>query len=119
LANPNHDNEEEFVQEVKEVCETYHQAPKEATNHRRTISIDENTGIQALKENLQQKAWNQENLNGLSLNISGWYTFTIANFDIVTGRIVAAYRWTRNEHDFCEHIRKLISTDHKQKNGSL
>ena len=39
----------------------------------------------------------------------------IANFDIVTGRIVAAYRWTRNEHDFCEHIRKLISTDSQAK----
>lgn len=36
----------------------------------------------------------------------------IANFDIVTGQIVApTIGETRNEHDFCEHIRKLISTD--------
>ncbi|MCP4653357.1 MAG: hypothetical protein GY858_08270 [Candidatus Omnitrophica bacterium] len=48
--NPNHDNEEMFVSEVKHVCETYHEAPeKAATNNRRTISIDENTGIQALE----------------------------------------------------------------------
>jgi len=40
----------------------------------------------------------------------------IANFDIVTGRIVApTIGETRNEHDFCEHIRKLISTDSQAK----
>lgn len=36
----------------------------------------------------------------------------IASFDVVTGRILApCIGETRNERDFCEHIRKVVSSD--------
>jgi len=104
---------------VKEVCETYHQAPKEDTNHRRTISIDENTGIQALERKSPTKGMEPGKPERIEFEYIRHGTLSlIANFDIVTGRIVApTIGETRNEHDFCEHIRKLISTDHSKRMG--
>lgn len=98
---------------MKEVCETYHQAPKEATNYRRTISIDENTGIQALERKSPTKGMEPGKPERIEFEYIRHGTLSlIANFDIVTGRIVApTIGQTRNEHDFCEHIRNLISTD--------
>jgi transposase len=111
---PNHDNEEIFVAEVKEVCKTYHEAPeKAATNNRRTISIDENTGIQALERKNPTKMIEPGKPERIEFEYIRHGTLSlIANFDVVTGKIVSpGIGETRNEYDFCEHIRNLILSD--------
>lgn len=103
-----------FAAEVKEVCKTYHEAPeKAATNGRRTISIDENTGIQALERKNPTKMIEPGKPERIEFEYIRHGTLTlIANFDVVTGEVVSpGIGETRNEHDFCEHIRRLISSN--------
>lgn len=112
--NPNHDSEELFVSEVKDVCDTYHEAPRKAvTNSRRTISIDENTGIQALERKNPAKKIEPGKPVRIEFEYIRHGTLSlIANFDVVTGEVVSpSIGDTRNEHDFCEHIRRLILSD--------
>lgn len=112
--NPNHDNEELFVSETKEVCETYHEAPRKAvTNKRRTMSVDENTGIQALERKNPTKKIEPGKPERIEFEYIRHGTLSlIANFDVVTGKIISpSIGETRNEHDFCEHIRNLILSD--------
>lgn len=115
--NPNHANEEQFVEEVKKVCDTYHQAPQEAVNHRRTISIDENTGIQALERSSPTKAMEVGKPERIEFEYIRHGTLSlIANFDVVTGQVVyPSIGETRNEEDFCKHIRTLIFSDSQTK----
>ena len=102
---------------MKEVCQTYHEAPKEAANHRRTISTDENTGIQALERKSPTKGMEPGKPERIEFEYIRHGTLSlIANFDVVTGRIISpSIGDTRNEHDFCEHIRMVISSDPQAK----
>lgn len=83
------------------------------TNHRRTISIDENTGIQALERKNPTKSMEPGKPERIEFEYIRHGTLSlIANFDVVTGEVVSpSIGDTRNEHDFCEHILKLISSD--------
>ena len=101
------------MEEVKKVCETYHEAPKEAANHRRTISIDENTGIQALERKSPTKTMEPGKPVRIEFEYLRHGTLSlIANFDVVSGQVVCpSIGETRNEQDFCEHIRQLILSD--------
>jgi putative transposase len=99
---------------VKDVCETYLEAPeKAATNNRRTISIDENTGIQALERKNPTKKIEPGKPERIEFEYIRHGTLSlIANFDVVTGEVVSpSIGETRNEHDFCDHIRSLILSD--------
>lgn len=103
-----------FVSEVQDVCETYREAPRKAvTDGRRTISIDENTGIQSLERKNPTKKIEPGKPERIEFEYIRHGTLSlIANFDVVTGEVVSpCIGETRNEHDFCEHIRKLISGD--------
>jgi len=102
---------------VKKVCQTYHEAPKEAANHRRTISIDENTGIQALERKSPTKAMEPGRPERIEFEYIRHGTLSlIANFDVVSGQVVCpSIGETRNEQDFCEHIRELILSDPQTK----
>ena len=105
-----------FVAEVKNVCETYHEAPeKAATNNRRTISIDENTGIQAVERKNPTKTIEPGKPERVEFEYIRHGTLSlIANFDVVTGEVVSpSIGDTRNEYDFCKHIGRLISSDPK------
>lgn len=102
---------------MKKVCQTYHEAPKEAANHRRTISIDENTGIQALERKSPTKAMEPGKPERIEFEYIRHGTLSlIANFDVVSGQVVCpSIGETRNEQDFCEHIRELILSDPQTK----
>ena len=115
--NPNHDNEEEFVGNTKEVGETYLEAPAAALNGRRTVSTDEKTGIQALERKCPTKNMKPGKPERIEFEYIRHGTLSlIASFDVVTGRILSpCIRETRSEQDFCEHIRKVISGDPQAK----
>lgn len=105
-----------FVAEVKNVCDTYHEAPeKAATNNRRTVSIDENTGIQAVERKNPTKTIEPGKPERVEFEYIRHGTLSlIANFDVVTGEVVSpSIGATRNEYDFCKHIGRLISSDPK------
>lgn len=105
-----------FVAEVKNVCETYHEAPEKAvTNNRRTISIDENTGIQALERKNPAEMIEPGKPERVEFEYIRHGTLSlVANFDVATGEVVSpGIGDTRNENDFREHIRRVISSDPK------
>lgn len=105
------------MEEVKQVCETYHEAPVEALHHRRTLSIDENTGIQALERKSPTKAMEPGKPQRIEFEYIRHGTLSlIANFDVVTGQVICpSIAETRNEQDFCAHIRRLILSDPQAK----
>lgn len=115
--NPNHDNEEEFVGNTKEVGEIYLEAPKAALNGRRTVSTDEKTGIQALERKYPTKSMEAGKPERIEFEYIRHGTLSlIASFDVVTGRILSpGIGETRSEQDFCQHIRQVISSDPQAK----
>ncbi len=115
--NPNHDNEGEFVETTKEISETYHEAPMAALNGRRTVSTDENTGIQALERKSPSGIMVPGKPERIEFEYIRHGTLSlIASFDVVTGRILSpCIGETRNEQDFCEHLRKVVSSDPQAK----
>lgn len=115
--NPNHDNEEKFVENTKEVGEIYLEAPKAALNGRRTVSTDEKTGIQALERKYPTKSMKPGKPERIEFEYIRHGTLSlIASFDVVTGRILSpCIRETRSEQDFCQHIRQVISGDPQAK----
>ena len=77
-------------QDLTEVCETYHQVLKEVENHNRIISIDKNSGIQALYRKISTKAMKPGELELIEFEYIRYGTLSlIANFDIVTGQIIS------------------------------
>lgn len=115
--NPNHDNEEEFVENTKDVGEIYLEAPKAALNGRRTVSTDEKTGIQALERKYPTKSMEAGKPERIEFEYIRHGTLSlIASFDVVTGRILSpGIGETRSEQDFCRHIRQVISSDPQAK----
>jgi transposase len=111
--NPNIKDKNEFILEVKEVCNTYHYASRNIDKHVHIISTDEMTGIQALEHKYQSHPM----IPGMIEKIEFEYirhgtTTMIANFDVKTGKIIKPYlNETRNEIDFATNIKHLISTD--------
>lgn len=79
--------------------------------------MDENTGIQALERKYPAKGLETGKPERIEFEYIRHGTLSlIANFDVVTGQVVApSIGDTRTEHDFCEHIRKLITSDPKTK----
>lgn len=77
------------------------------------MSVDENTGIQALERKNPTKKIERGKPERIEFEYIRHGTLSlIANFDVVTGKIVSpSIGETRNEYDFCEHIRNLILSD--------
>ena len=111
--NPNHDNEEKFVENTKEVGEIYLEAPEAALNGRRTVGTDEKTEIQALERKYPTESMKPGKPERIEFEYIRHGTLSlIASFDVVTGRILSpCIGETRSEQDFCEHIRQVISSD--------
>ncbi len=110
--NPKIEDDEIFKKEVNNVCNTYHQAPVLANENVITVSVDEKTGIQALERISPNKPVKQGFIEKQEFEYKRHGTLCLTpSFDVVTGKIVH-YRIaeTRNEIDFCEHIKDTVAT---------
>ena len=109
--NPNITDKDEFRENVKEVCDLYHGAPELDKQGIKTVSLDECCGIQALERTNPTKPIQA----GIPERIESEYIrhgtlSLIANFDVVSGKILSStIGETRNEEDFLEHIKALIA----------
>lgn len=99
------------------MCQTYHQAPEATQQQRRTISIDENTGIQALERCQPDRPMQPKKPRRIEFEYKRHGTLTLlANLDVVTGQLLApTLKDTRREQDCCQHIQKLIESDPQAK----
>jgi transposase len=99
-----------FDAKCADICEVY-KAAAGADDTRRTISVDEMTGIQALERiapglpMLPGKVERRE----FEYRRHGTQTL-IAAFDVTTGRVEGVVGNTRTEKDFARFLRKLLST---------
>lgn len=111
--NAQPDNKEEFEQQVKEVCEVYHQATELAREGIHTISTDEKTGIQALERAAETKPMRPGLIEKQEYEYERHGTLClIANFDVVSGKVIApSVLPTRTEEDFATHIANTIAMD--------
>ncbi len=109
---PGQTDDPEFQQEVREVCQVYHDAPSFAEKGGHTVSTDEKTGIQALgspsptlpmKSGLPERQEFNYVRNGT--------VALIASFCVVTGLVIDSTGPTRTEADFLTHIQQVVSQD--------
>lgn len=111
--NAEYENEEQFGENVRTVCDAYHQAPELYKLGIHTVCNDEKTGIQALERchvthsaepgKPERVEYNYERHGTLCL---------IANLEVATGRIIApTISPTRTEDDYVRHIERTIDTD--------
>jgi transposase len=102
-----------FAEEVKTVCDTYHQALDLQEQGVHTVSTDEKTGIQALERmhpTLPMKP-GQVELQEFDYIRHGTQTL-IANLEVATGKVIApTVGQTRTEEDFAAHIARTIDLD--------
>jgi hypothetical protein len=103
-----------FRRQVKEVCQTYLQAPDLLANdNTHTISVDEMCGIQALQRIAPTIAMSPGNPERIEFEYKRHGTLClIGNWDVVLGQMLApSIRRTRTELDFAWHIHETIATD--------
>jgi len=110
--NPNIDDEETFKKEVKNICDTYHEAPLLAKENVFTVSVDEKTGIQALERISPTRYMLPGSVEKREFEYKRHGTLCLTpSFNIVTGKIIShTIDETRDEIDFYEHIRNTVET---------
>jgi hypothetical protein len=98
---------------VREVCQTYQQAPLAAKNGRHTESCDEMTGIQALERAAPTKPVKPGLVERREFEYIRHGTLTlIAGFDVVSGKLNGVHLGpTRTEADFAAYIEARVKTD--------
>jgi len=108
------EDNEEFVERSKKVCQTYLDAPELAAAEQvtHTVSVDEKTGIQALERvfpdlpmqpgRSAKQEWEYIRHGTLCL---------IATMCVVTGKIFPWLYATRTEEDFAYFVWQLLATD--------
>lgn len=106
--NPKIEDQNQFEEEVNQVCQAYLQDSKEADTT--VYSVDEKTGIQALEfihPSKPVKAGSPEKIE-FEYKRNGTLCL-IPSFNVSTGKIDEfKIGETRNEQDFAEHIRRSI-----------
>jgi len=115
--NPEPDEPEVFRQEVKTVCDVYHQAPPLHLQGVSIVSTDEKTGIQALERKHPTKPIKPGLIERQEFEyIRHGTQCLIANFEVATGQIIApTIGFTRTEVDFVHHIAQTIATNPEAK----
>jgi len=105
------ENEAEFSQKVKTLCDLYHAAPQLYSEGIHLISCDEKTGIQALERTITPMKEKQVERQDSSYERHDTQCL-IANFEVATGKIIApTIGDTRTEEDFVNHIKNTLDTD--------
>jgi hypothetical protein len=97
---------------VREVCQTYQQAPVAAKTGRHTESCDEMTGIQALERAAPTKPVKPGLIERREFEYIRHGTLTlIAGFDVVSGKLNGVQLGpTRTEADFAAYIKARVKT---------
>ena len=107
----------QFREDVRTVCQLYHQAAELHAQGVHVISTDEKTGIQALERlhPTRPMAPGKPEAQEFEYVRHGTQAL-IANFEVATGRIVSpTVGDTRTEDDFVDHIRATVATDPEAK----
>ena len=106
-------NPEAFDAEVKDVCETYREAPTRYDQGIHTVSCDEKTGMQALERCHPTKPMKPGLIERREYEYTRYGTLTlIANFEVATGQVITPTLGpTRTEADFARHLRATIESD--------
>jgi len=100
-----------FDQEVKTVCDIYHDAKDLQEQGVHVISCDEKTGIQALERKITPMKKGQVERQDYSYERHGTQCL-IANFEVATGKIVyPTIGDRRTENDFVAHIKNTLESD--------
>ena len=104
--NAEPENEEQFNEEVRQVCQLYHMALDLHEQGIHLVSTDEKTGIQALERLYPSKGVKAGSPERVEHSYERHGTIClIGNFEVATGRILAAtLSPTRKEEDFLNHI---------------
>ena len=111
----NHAVEDEaaFRQEVRTVCQLYHQATELQEQGVHVVSTDEKTGIQALERLHPTRPMEPGKPEAREFEYTRHGTQAlIANFEVATGQVIhPTIGDTRTEEDFTGHIRATVETD--------
>ena len=103
-----------FARQVKEVCQTYLDAPRRfEEDGTRTVSVDEMTGLQALERAAPDKAMIPgETAKREFEYIRHGTTTLIGNWDVVQGAMFSeTIGPTRTEPDFVAHVQQTVASD--------
>jgi transposase len=115
--NPQPENAEQFYEEIKVICDLYHNALCLYKKGIYLVSTDEKTGIQALEREHPTHPARADKKKAKGELREHNYTrhgtlCLIANFEVATGKIIApTIGHTRKEEDFLTHIKKTVSID--------
>jgi hypothetical protein len=111
--NPKIDDPELYNQQVKQVCNVYKDASELKRQGIHVLCTDEKTGIQALERAHVTKPMKPGQVERVEQEyIRHGTTSLTASRDVVTGKLIAPMiQGTRNETDFVEHIRQVVSLD--------
>ena len=99
--------------DIREVCDVYAQASALDRQGVHVISCDEKTSVQALERDAPTLSMQPGMIERREFEyVRHGTTCLIANFDVVTGEIVAPTLGpTRDEEDFALHIRRTTAAD--------
>jgi hypothetical protein len=103
----------DFDGKVQDVCTLYREAPVMAQEHKRVVSTDELTGVQAL-ERLHPGlplAPGKVERREFEYIRRGTCAFILSR-DVVSGQLITPYAGpTRTEADFLVHVQAVVATD--------
>lgn len=108
---PNIEDEAQFREEVKTICNLYRDASVLSEKQVHIVSVDEKTGIQALERIHAHKPMKKGMVECIEFEYKRHGTLCLTpSFNIATGKIDAhTIDSTRNEQDFLEHIKKTVA----------
>jgi len=111
--NAEPEDEEQFKNEVKQVCQLYRMALELHKQGIHVVSTDEKTGIQALERMYPSKGVKPGLVERIEHSYERHGTIClIGNFEVATGCIIAVtLSPTRTEEDFLNHIIQTVSID--------
>lgn len=112
--NTTEKDQQQFQQQVTEVCQTYLEAPAHKTvEGAHTVCCDEMTGLQALERSAPDKDGRPGEVAKQEFEyIRHGTTTLIGSFEVTTGQLLPpSIGPTRTEADFLAHIQQTVATD--------
>ena len=111
------DFSEEFEKKAKIICDIYQNAIELESQGIHVLSVDEKTGIQALKHLQPAKPMQPGSVEKIEQEyIRNGTTGIITSLNVATGEIIAPLiQGTRNELDFTRHITEVVQRAPQEK----